>query len=958
VWSLPILLGVLCAPARGENLDAQSVAAGAFHFCAIVGGGAQCWGDNFDGQLGDGSFLDKVTPVPDAGLQSGVTAIAGGSYHTCAIVNGGVKCWGFNGDGELGNGSLASSGVPVAVQGLASGVIAIAAGAYHTCAVISGGAVRCWGWNSDGQLGNNTTNATNTNPPVSVIGIASGATALAGGDAHTCALVSGNVKCWGNNAWGQLDDGSLTTRYAPVGAAGLTGIVAISAGRAHNCAIQNDGGVRCWGRNDHGQLGNGSYVPTGTNLPVTPTGLASAATSIAAGGSFTCTVISGAAKCWGSNYYGELGDGTLSERQVPAAVSGLGSGVGAIVAARFSACAQLPASHLTQCWGDNIDGEVAQGSGDLVVRAVPVTVTSLASGATALAGNSQGEHSCAIVGGAARCWGDNDYGELGDGTFVPRPTPVTVTGLTSGVSAIGIGNIHTCAVVNGAAKCWGSNDHGQLGIGSSGGLSTTPVTPIASGVSAIAAGAWHTCAIVGTGVKCWGYNGDGQLGNGSTAQSNTPATVGGLVATPVALSAGAWHTCAVLANGKVQCWGYNSNGQLGNNSTVATGAGAPVVVSNIASGATAIAAGAYHSCAIVSAGARCWGYGQDGELGNNQLADSHVPVAVSGLAASVTSIAAGSWHSCAIANGAVSCWGASFSGQLGNGDRELRQTPVPVSGLAANATALTAGDFHSCAIVGGAVKCWGGNYFGQLGDGRKVYFTAPQTAVASDSPDSTCGPTLVSLGAQPSTQAENQPVLFSISIGNVVSPYGSVSVFAGGALVCTATLAGDPQASCWGYLLLGTHALAAKYSGGGTTPSGCSAPTNVTISSASGVTGTTLDLAIVAPDGLAQGASLTIDATPIKPLILGPDGGVDPASTAVTSFSGFVTFYDGTIEVGSVSMSGGKASFTNAFVGGTHQFSARYSGDGVNAMSTATDAVQVTKPADDVFYSGFELPPG
>jgi len=153
--------------------------------------------------------------VPVIGLQAGVTQLAAGGFHTCALVSGGVKCWGYNADGALGNGSLNDSATPTPVQGLSFGVIAIAAGKYHTCAIVTGGTIRCWAYNSNGQLGNNSINASKTSAPVTVSNIASGTTAIALGTAHTCAVVAGGLQCWGRNPEGQLNDGSVSEKHVP-----------------------------------------------------------------------------------------------------------------------------------------------------------------------------------------------------------------------------------------------------------------------------------------------------------------------------------------------------------------------------------------------------------------------------------------------------------------------------------------------------------------------------------------------------------------------------------------------------------------------------------------------------------------------------------------------------------------------------------------------------------------------
>jgi streptogramin lyase/alpha-tubulin suppressor-like RCC1 family protein len=367
-----------------------SLSTGNGHTCALPSsGGVKCWGENGDGQLGNGNIpTDSPIPMNVSGLAGGVLAVSAGGLHSCALTGaGGVKCWGNNLNGQLGDSTKTNRSVPVDAIGLGSGVIAVATGDHHTCALTNGGRIKCWGLNGNGQLGNGTTS--DSSVPVDVLisaegAVLTGVTAIAAGGLHTCALVgSGGLMCWGADSSQQLGDGPGSSNHSvPVNVSGLaSGVAAVTAGSAHTCALTTAGGLKCWGQNNNGQVGNGTSGGN-VNAPVDVNGLASGVVAVAAGQAFTCALTSaGGAKCWGSNTLGQLVDGDPgSASNNPVDVTGVTAGSIAIAAGGAHTCAQTDAA--IRCWGRNFAGQLGNGrSGGSADSSVPVGVP----GFTALA---------------------------------------------------------------------------------------------------------------------------------------------------------------------------------------------------------------------------------------------------------------------------------------------------------------------------------------------------------------------------------------------------------------------------------------------------------------------------------------------------------------------------------------------------------------------------------------------
>lgn len=328
---------------------------------------------------------------------------------------------------------------------------------------------------------------------------------------------------------------------------------------------------------------------------------AATATAVAAGDDRTCAITTtSGVRCWGDV---ATGDGTSEVRRIPVDVGSVAGIVAALDVGTDHACVVTTSGGVV-CWGENFHGQVGDGSAGPVVLA-PTGVVGIASGASAVAAGFQ--HTCArMASGGVKCWGENNFGQLGDGTTDDSPVPVDVIGLGAPVASVVARGSRTCAVTTaGGVKCWGLNS----------GPVPVDVPGLTSGVAAIVLGSGHTCVLTDAGgVECFGSNDLGQLGDGTNNPSATPVDVQGLTSGVVAIDTLAQHTCALTAAGAMQCWGRNDRGQLGEGTTFFRTA--PFDVDGLGSGVAAIATGSDHSCAVKTDGAvQCWGNGFHGATG-------------------------------------------------------------------------------------------------------------------------------------------------------------------------------------------------------------------------------------------------------------------------------------------------------------------------------------------------------
>ncbi len=367
-------------------------------------------------------------------------------------------------------------------------------------------------------------------PTLAVVAFAS----ISAGQRHTCGTTTdGRALCWGSNAYGQL--GYLSSGSSrPLQLPGSLVWTDIKAGHRNTCGLAGSGSAYCWGNNEYSQVGNDTWsvrqddpaaVSGGLAFSGIEVGLGVTTGSVLLDQGFVVCGIAGAAEgyCWGDGRFGQIGDGTTDERAVPTAVSG-GLAFGSIASGSMHSCG-ITTSGQAVCWGVNANGQLGIGSSPsgelcdgLICSTTPRSVsTSLLFQPGSLAVGT--DHTCALSGEKAYCWGANRFGSLGDGTETSRTSPVVVPGLWS-FTALTAGDAMTCALATvGETYCWGRAP----------GTSTARVVPTVVGggqsFQEISAGGSHVCGLAASGAYCWGSNAWGQLGTGNLVSSTTPVRV-------------------------------------------------------------------------------------------------------------------------------------------------------------------------------------------------------------------------------------------------------------------------------------------------------------------------------------------------------------------------------------------------------------------------------------------------
>lgn len=622
---------------------------------------------------------------------------------------------------------------------------------------------------------------------------------------HVCAIVTatGQVRCWGNNTYGQLGIGNTNTQVDPVEPDSGVSYQKISTSdesvnnHGFTCGIRSSGALYCWGRNNAYQLGDTSttdrYVPTLIDSGVSYS-------QVSAGGAHACGITTaGLIKCWGNNVDGQLGDTTTTNRSAPVPVDA-GTTYSVISAGVNNTCAITTAGAL-KCWGNGPSN--TNGNNSTSDQTSPVTIDSGTSYTQVSVGF---KHACGITtSGILKCWGN-------DGVVTNYPTPTVFDSGTS-YSKVSVhsdsSSVHTCGLTTaGALKCstnLGSmnvidsdSNYTHLSINNSGKLCTLSSSVAMTGMLRCIGTAFNLTSVLsptlldnytvstlptklnsrfsrilsdGSVATSAGTSGSSsaKITSEYTYTAVTSDSAGSYMvtssgaleyyannsATPsspdsgtlyTTISSGYNHTCGITTAGGLRCWGTNTNGQLGNNSTTTSATPIDIDAGNTY---TTVSAGYSYTCAIRTGGALyCWGLNGNGQLGDNSTTQRLVPTLInSGTSYSKVFTSNGNApgfgyiypHTCGItAAGALHCWGANNISQLGDNTTTQRLIPtlidsgnsyqsVSVSGDWSNGFGTTAPGYTCGVLTSGVLKCWGRNTNGTLGTANLTSYATPQT---------------------------------------------------------------------------------------------------------------------------------------------------------------------------------------------------------------------------------------
>ena len=677
-------------------------------------GNIYCWGKNYYGEAGDPSlYIDvekpQILPSTNLAVDEKFTSLTVGTTHACALTDlGNAYCWGRNTWYMLGDNTSNSTHDPVAVivSNLAIGekFLSLNASSTNTCGLTNFGNAFCWGENGRGTVGDGTTtdrkiptavNLTNLDANESLTKL------FESRGQHQCALTTeSNLYCWGYNASSQVGDNTSTNRTIPT-AVNLSNLASnekftsLSGGNNHSCGITNMGNSYCWGWGY--ALGTGAT--TSYDLPTSMVSEANMSADeklikIFSGSSHSCGIsTSGKTYCWGIGGDGRLGNNSQADNLEPVAVdtTNLTQPMKFLEVSTYGnhSCG-ITSSGKVFCWGDNSNGQL--GDSTFINKASPTEVDSsnLATNEMFTSVTVGKNHSCGLTNlYKAFCWGSGSVGQLGTGSILPnQDIPMSVDSSSFSPSEVftklASGNLFSCGLTNlSNIYCWGEGALYRLGNGSS----TTKPKPEKVTLSNLAAGEkfidfdsdTHSCAVTNySNVFCWGNNTFGQIGDGTTINRDIPYQIDSSNLSGnekfKSVSVGEEHSCGVTNQSRVYCWGKNSNGEIGDDSTINRSIPESIDMSNLAANEHLfkVFLGGNHSCAISSLGSTyCWGLNSSYQVFSGTQLDQTKPIAVETvnlIDETYISLTLGELHTCGLtSSGNTYCRGDNSANQLGSG---------------------------------------------------------------------------------------------------------------------------------------------------------------------------------------------------------------------------------------------------------------------------------------------------
>ena len=686
------------------------------------------WGNNTNGgALGDGTTLNRSSPITLSGYSTGWSQLACGYYQSGGIkTDGTLWNWGANTQGQLGDGTTLNRSSPVTIVGGGTTWSQMIKSGTHTAAIKTDGTLWTWGYNLTGQLGDGTT--LDRSSPITTVAGGTNWSQVAAGQYITGAIkTDGTLWTWGRDNYGQLGDGTVANRASPITTAGGgTNWSKISSTLRSFAAIKTDGTLWIWGQNSSGSLGDGTTIDRSS--PVTVAGGGTTWSQVACGYFIVAAVkTDGTLWSWGDNSYGALGDGTVVNKSSPISITS--NSKWSQIASGPRNFISLKADGTLWSWGNNSSGQL--GDGTTINKSSPVTIvggitswSSLPSG-TGVNGGMLAASPIQAPTTILYQWGRDDYGQLGQGTTSGgRSSPATAPTFTYGWTQFSQGSFHYAAIVaSGALYTCGYNVHGELGDGTTINRSS-PITTIGGGTTwkQVAGGNNQTAAVKTDGTLwTWGSNFNGQLGDGTTLNRSSPATTAGGGTTWSQVEFNAYGFTAVKTDGTLWTWGTNIAGTLGDGTTL-----------NRSSPVTTAGGGTNWSLAVGAGGIKTdgtlwlWGYNNFGNLGDGTTISRSSPV---------TTVDGGTnWKKVKGAGSAVVTglktdgtlwgWGYNVAGYVGDGTTLNRSSPVTTAG---GGTTWSDIGLNLAIKTDGTLWTWGNNGYGALGDGTTINRSSPVT---------------------------------------------------------------------------------------------------------------------------------------------------------------------------------------------------------------------------------------